>query len=59
MESLIVAGLVSLGLLPKAVLEAAYFKDRNGAKRTLFIWFLIVLCLCLAFCLSLLLDYMG
>lgn len=41
--------LVSLGLLPKAVLEAAYFQDGESAKRTLQLWLWLISALCLSF----------
>ena len=44
--------LVSLGLLPKAVLEAAYFQDGESAKRTLQLWLWLISALCLSFLFS-------
>ena len=59
MNYLVAAGLISLGLIPKAALEAAYFQDRKSAKRTLYIWALSVGSIALAFGISLLLDYVS
>jgi len=56
---LIAAGLVTLGLIPKAVLEAGYFQDRKSAKKTLCIWALSVGSNALAFGIAFLIDYLG
>lgn len=50
---------VSLWYIGKAILEAAYFKDRRGAKRTLFLWFVSFGSICVALGFSLLFHYLG
>lgn len=59
MGNLIVMGLISMGLLPKAILEAVHFKDRKAAKQTLGVWLISFGSLCLAFGLTLLLNHAG
>ena len=59
MGNLIVLCLFSLFCIPKAALEAAYFRDRSAAKETISVWMLGAGCLATAFCLSLFLDYGG
>lgn len=54
---LIAISLISLGLIPKAILEAMYFQDRKEAKRTLLRWFLLTIVLVVALGFSLLIDY--
>lgn len=51
--------LVSLGLLPKAVLEAAYFQDGESAKMTLRLWLWLMSALCLSLLFSFLFYYYG
>lgn len=59
MSELIVMGLATLGLLPKAVLEVGYFKDTKSAKKTLTIWAVLICALGVSLCFSLLLNYFG
>ena len=54
----IVMAYVSLWYIPKAILEAAYFKDRRDAMRTLFLWFISFKSLCVALGFTLLIDYL-
>lgn len=56
---LIAAGFVSLGLLTKAVLEAAYFKDRMSAKQSLCLWLVAICSIGFALGLALLINYLG
>lgn len=51
--------LTSLGLLPKAALEAAYFQDGESAKRTLRLWLWLMSVLCLSLLFSFLFYYYG
>lgn len=57
MAEIILLVLVTIGLLPKAALEAMYFQDRQSARKTLFVWGIIAVTLGAAFCLSLLVNY--
>lgn len=50
---------VSLWYIGKAVLEAAYFKDRIEAKRTLFLWTVSFGSISLALAFSLLFYYLS
>lgn len=60
MEGCLFAALfVSLWYIPKAVLEVCIFKDREGAKRTLFLWGISIGSIGFAFGISLLIDYLG
>lgn len=59
MSELIVMGLATLGLLPKAALEAKYFKDIESARKTMAIWAMLISTLGVSFCFSLLLNYFG
>ena len=56
--NLIIIGLISLGLLPKAAIEATYFRDYEAARRTLSSWVLSAGAVLCALSLSLLLDHM-
>lgn len=50
---------ISFGLLTKSLLEAAYFKEREDAKKTLSIWALCTATLLFSLGVSLILDYFG
>ena len=56
---LVAIGYISFWYIAKAILEAGYFKDRQGAKRTLFLW--LVSCGSVVFALGLtfLINYLG
>lgn len=56
---LLIAFYVSLGLIPKAVVEAAYFHDRPAAKETLKFWLVSVGSVLSAGALSLLIYYFS
>ena len=56
MANLIIAGYLTLYLIPKAVLEAVYFKEKEKSKQTLLLWYAFTIPLLIAFVLSLLLD---
>lgn len=56
---LLIAFYVSLGLIPKAVVEAAYFHDRPAAKETLKFWIVSVGSVLSAGALSLLIYYFS
>ena len=56
---LIALAYVSAGYIAKAILEAAFFKDRLGAKKTLRLWLISSGSICVVFCFTLLLDYFG
>ncbi len=58
-SELIVMGLATLGLLPKALLEAKYFKDTKSARKTLAIWTVLIGTLGVSLYFSLLLNYFG
>lgn len=49
---------MSIGLLSKATLEAIYFKDKNNAKKTLYVWAISAVSLILSFGLTLFLNNM-
>lgn len=49
----------SFWFLGKAALEAGYFKDRDGAKRTLFLWLVSFGSISFAFGITLLINYFG
>lgn len=51
--------LISLGLLPKAALEAAYFQDRESAKKTLRIWLMSTVGIAVGFGFTFLFDHLG
>lgn len=53
-----IAGCLTAVLLTKAALEAGYFKDRKGAKQTLFCWLLSVGFIGVALGFSLLIDHL-
>lgn len=55
----LIAFYVSLGLIPKAVLEAVYFHDRSAAKETLKFWLVSVGSVLFASALSLLIYYFS
>jgi len=59
MAELIVVGLLALGLLPKALQEWLYFKDRNAAKQTLKTWGLCTASVLGALAFALLINYTG
>ena len=50
---------ITVWYIPKAILEAVYFKDRHDAKQSLFRWILSVGSIGLALCFALLIDYLG
>ena len=56
---LIAAGFATLGLLTKAVLEAAYFKDRMSAKQSLRLWLVAICSIGFALSLTLLINHFG
>lgn len=56
---LLIAFYVSLGLIPKAVMEAVYFHDRPAAKETLKFWLVSVGSVLSAGALSLLIYYFS
>lgn len=57
MANLIIAGYLTLYLIPKAVLEAVYFKEKEKSKQTLLLWYAFTIPLLIAFALSFLLDH--
>ena len=57
--NLIALAYVSAGFIAKAILEAAYFKDRVGAKNTLFLWLVSLGSIGFALCISLFIDHFG
>lgn len=59
MGDIIVVLLISLSLLPKSALEAAYFKDRESAKKTFVCWVISFGSLLVALCFTLLLNHFG
>lgn len=56
---LIALAYVSIGFIAKAALEAGYFKDCKGAKRTLFLWLVSIGSIGLALGFTLLINYLG
>ena len=56
---LIALAYVSVIFTAKAILEAAYFKDRMDAKKTLFLFGVSAGSIGFALCVSLLIDYFG
>lgn len=56
---MIVFVILSVGLLTKAILEAAYFKDRKSSSKTLFLWCYGVGVLLMGSGFAFLIDYFG
>lgn len=50
---------VTMWYIPKAILEAAYFKDRHDAKKSLFLWLVSVGSIGFALCVALFVDHFG
>ncbi len=48
MGNLIVMALLTVTLIPKAILEVFYFDDRSAAKESVRLWFLLIASLSLA-----------
>ena len=56
MGELVAIALLTIALLPKALLEAFYFGDRPGAQKTMIIWCVSVGAVLMAFCLAFLVN---
>ena len=50
---------VTLWYIPKALLEAKYFKDRVDAKKSLFLWLVSVVSIGIDLCATLFIDHFG
>ena len=59
MGCMVALGVVSLWYIGKAAIDAFCFNDREGAKRSLFIWLCNAGGIGLALCVSFLIDYLG
>lgn len=59
MSELIVMGLATLGLLPKAALDLTYFKDPDSARKTICLWAALIAVLSASLGFSLLIYYFG
>ena len=56
---LIAMAFVTLGMVTKAILEVAYFKDRVSARKSFRLWIVAICSIGFALCFTLLVDYLG